>query len=94
MKKLILFLAITIFFTPFAVATSKIPVKLVKIIDGDTIQVKIDNNKFQVRLIGIDCYETIKIHRAYRQAYENNLSIEEVLKKGIFSKKYLENLFV
>ena len=40
-------------------AASKTPVKIVKILDGDTIRAKINDNIFSIRLIGIDCYETI-----------------------------------
>ena len=56
--------------------------------DGDTIDVKIEKNTFPVRLIGIDCYETGRIHRAYRQAYDNNLSIDEVIARGKQSTAY------
>ena len=46
--------------------------------DGDTVRVKIDTgNKFNIRLQGIDCFEVVKIHRAYRQAYLENLTIDE-----------------
>ena len=72
---------------------TKIPVQLIKIKDGDTIDVKIEKNTFPVRLIGIDCYETGRIHRAYRQAYDNNLSIDEVIARGKQSTAYLENLY-
>lgn len=44
-------------------------------------------------MVGIDCYETCKIHRAYHQAYENNLSINDVILKGKESKEYLEKLY-
>mgnify|MGYP001091393059 CR=1 FL=1 len=74
-------------------AETKIPVKLIKIKDGDTVDVQIDKNTFPVRLIGIDCYETSKSHRAYRQAYENHLSIDEVILRGKHSTDYLENLY-
>ena len=74
-------------------AETKIPVQLIKIKDGDTIDVKIEKNTFPVRLIGIDCYETGRIHRAYRQAYDNNLSIDEVIARGKQSTAYLENLY-
>lgn len=74
-------------------ADSRIPVEIVKISDGDTVVARIDKNKFKVRLIGIDCYETSKIHRAYKQAYQNNLSIDEVVNKGLDSKQYLEKLY-
>src|SRR5699024_8400389 len=74
-------------------AASKTPVKIVKILDGDTIRAKINDNIFSIRLIGIDCYETTPNNRAYKQAYNNNLTIGEVIKNGKFSKKYLINLY-
>ena len=74
-------------------AETKIPIQHIKIKDGDTIDVKIEKNTFPVRLIGIDCYETGRIHRAYRQAYDNNLSIDEVIARGKQSTAYLENLY-
>lgn len=74
-------------------AASKTPVKIVKILDGDTVRAKINDNIFSIRLIGIDCYETTPNNRAYRQAYNNNLTIGEVIKNGKFSKKYLINLY-
>lgn len=74
-------------------AASKTPVKIVKILDGDTIRAKINDNIFSIRLIGIDCYETTPNNRAYRQAYNNNLTIDEVIKNGKFSKKFLINLY-
>ncbi len=74
-------------------AASKTPVRIVKILDGDTVRAKINDNIFSIRLIGIDCYETTSNNRAYRQAYNNNLTIGEVIKNGKFSKKYLINLY-
>ena len=74
-------------------AASKTSVRIVKILDGDTIRAKINDNIFSIRLIGIDCYETTPNNRAYKQAYNNNLTIDEVIKNGKFSKKYLINLY-
>ncbi len=74
-------------------ADVRTPVELVRISDGDTVVARIDKNEFKIRLIGIDCYETAKINRAYKQAYQNNLSIDEVVNKGLNSKRYLEELY-
>ena len=74
-------------------AASKTPVRIIKILDGDTVRAKINDNIFSIRLIEIDCYETTPNNRAYRQAYNNNLTIDEVIKNGKFSKKYLINLY-
>ena len=70
-----------------------ISVKLEKILDGDTIRVQFDDNQFDIRLKGIDCYETNKRDRAYKQAYLDNLKIEEVIEKGQNSKKALETMY-
>lgn len=92
MKKL--FFILSMLLTLNVQADSKIPVKMIKILDGDTIKVKIDTgNKFSIRFTGIDCYETAKIHRAYKQAYLDNISIEEVIKKGDIAARYLEKLY-
>lgn len=62
-------------------ATQK--VNLVRVIDGDTVVVSnFLHQDLYIRLVGIDCYETSAIHRAYKQAYENKISIDEVLKRG------------
>lgn len=94
MKIKIFFILLIVFvFCSASYAVSKTPVKIVKILDGDTIRAKINDNIFSIRLIGIDCYETTPNNRAYKQAYNNNLTIDEVIKNGKFSKKYLINLY-
>ena len=72
---------------------ASIPVEVVRIVDGDTIKVKLESgNKFSIRLQGIDCYETSKIHRAYKQAYVNNISIDDVIENGNSATQYLKEL--
>lgn len=66
--------------------------KVKQIIDGDTIHIYTGGEIIKSRLIGIDCMETLKIHRAYRQAYENKLSIEEIIKQGKYATKELKNI--
>ncbi len=62
-------------------ATQK--VDLVRVVDGDTVVVSnFLHQDLYIRLVGIDCLETSAIHRAYKQAYENKISIDEVLKRG------------
>lgn len=73
---------------------SKISIKNLKVLDGDTVKVTFESgNKFSIRLIGIDCFETEPIHRAYKQAYYSHLSIDQVIYKGCEAKNYLENLY-
>ncbi len=93
MNKIMCLIVIYILFINLALADTRIPIQLLKIYDGDTILVKIDNEKFLVRLIGIDCYKTKDINRAYKQAYQNNLKIDKITCKGKESKEYLEKLY-
>ena len=73
MNKLLVTLILILIAASAVFAETKIPVELLKIKDGDTVDVRLDKNTFSVQLIGIDCYETCNIHRAYHQAYDNNL---------------------
>ena len=68
-------------------------VKLIKIIDGDTLELSINNNIFPVILAGIDCFEKNKVNRAYKQAYDNKITIDEVVQEGQKAKEYLEALY-
>lgn len=91
---LILVLSIFLACSNNSLADTLIQIEITKIYDGDTVEAKIENNKpFKIRLIGIDCYETSKIHRAYKQAYYNKKTIDEVITAGLDSKKYLQKLY-
>lgn len=91
MKKFLFLLGILLLSNSFA--DSKIPITIIKITDGDTVQVKLQSgNKFALRLIGIDCYETYLSHRAKSQAYDEKLNVNEIIKKGLVAKKYLSEL--
>lgn len=65
-------------------------IEIVKVCDGDTVKIKSGKEVFNLRLAGVDCYETGKINRAYKQAYLNKITIEEVVERGKYSKEYLE----
>ncbi len=74
-------------------ADSLTPITITKIYDGDTVQAEVEGEVFLVRLKGVDCYETMRISRAYRQAYEGGISVDEVVERGGKSKEYLSGLF-
>lgn len=74
-------------------ADSLTPITITKIYDGDTVQAEVEGEVFLVRLKGVDCYETMRISRAYRQAYEGGISVDEVVERGERSKEYLSGLF-
>ena len=67
-------------------------IKITKITDGDTVKGIVNGKEISIRLSGIDCYETSKRDRAYKQAYLNKITIEEVVEKGKESKTILTNL--
>lgn len=66
--------------------------KVKSVVDGDTIHIYTGDKITKVRLYGIDCMETSKIHRTYRQAYENNITIEEVISQGNKATKELAKI--
>jgi endonuclease YncB( thermonuclease family) len=60
-----------------------------KVIDGDTIKI----NGVNHRLAGINCYEKSKaFNNAYKQAYLQNMRVEEVLKRGKLAKELFKEL--
>ena len=67
-------------------------IKITKVTDGDTVKGIINGKEMSIRLSGIDCYETSKRDRAYKQAYLNKMSIEDVVKRGKESKEILTNI--
>lgn len=92
MKKIILLLVIVLGLAVYA--EERVQVTLSRIYDGDTIEVINENNqKENIRLKGIDCFETSAINRAYKQAYLNKMTIEEVVAKGVQQKNALIQLF-
>ncbi len=62
------------------------------ILDGDTIKLHINNEDTKIRLIGIDAFETTKSNKAYKQAYQNQLDLDEVIRKGKETKEFLKEL--
>ncbi len=61
-----------------------------KVVDGDTLKVKFQDKITTIRLIGIDSFEMHKNNKAYRQAYENNITIQEVIRRGKMARDFLK----
>ena len=86
-------LILTLLLFSTSLANNKIPITITRVIDGDTLNVKMQSgNKFTMRLVGIDCFEAYKNHRTKQQAKEYNLTTKQVLNKGKESKEYLNKL--
>lgn len=66
--------------------------KVTRVMDGDTVQLKLKSNSPSIRLIGIDCYETSAINRAYKQAYANHIPLDEVIEKGLKAKQIMTQI--
>lgn len=66
--------------------------KVEQVIDGDTVYLRVGGEVIKTRLKNIDCMETSDIHRAYRQAYDNNLRIEEIIFQGKLAKNELNEI--
>ncbi|MCS7243338.1 MAG: thermonuclease family protein [Candidatus Calescibacterium sp.] len=66
----------------------------IKVIDGDTIKVKSYNNnqEFKVRLIGVDTPESNENPKLKRDSKKTGKNSEEIIKMGIKSKEFTENL--
>jgi micrococcal nuclease len=62
----------------------------VTITDGDTIKLFLDGEKTTIRLIGIDTFESRQNNKSYRQAYEHNITPQEVVFRGKLAKTYLK----
>lgn len=91
LKNVLLFSLLSFSTAVFAVENLQFA-EVKKVLDGDTVLLDLEEKPTPIRLTGIDCFETNKIQRAYKQAYVNNLTIEEVLEKGIVAKKNLSRI--
>lgn len=93
MKRFIITILIILSVTEIVTAKACLEnIKITKVTDGDTVKGIINGKEMSIRLSGIDCYETSKRDRAYKQAYLNKMSIEDVVKRGKESKEILTNI--
>jgi endonuclease YncB( thermonuclease family) len=65
-----------------------------KAIDGDTVDAMCDKTKTRIRLTSIDSYESKRNNRAYKQAYIQQITVDEVIARGhraaLITKQTLE----
>lgn len=91
-KRIITAVLIVILLMPAIFAAQTESIRITKVTDGDTVKGIVNGKEISIRLTGIDCYETSKRDRAYKQAYLNKMTIEEVVQRGKASKEILTNL--
>lgn len=90
MKKILFVLSVLFLINMVRAEPSLQKLENIIVHDGDTISATINDKKVKIRLLGIDCYETKRHLRIYKQAYLNQISIEEVMQKGKISKNILQ----
>ena len=62
--------------------TDVLSCKVTKVIDGDTVHANCGGKDAKIRLTVIDSYESRKNSRAFQQAYQQQLTVEEVVIRG------------
>ncbi len=86
------FLFLIIFLFSTVAVAGEVQVELLKVWDGDTVKVRLNGIEENVRLEGIDCFETSINDRTMLQTKTNCLSVDEVIKKGKQSRAVLRRL--
>jgi endonuclease YncB( thermonuclease family) len=81
-------LAVILLITSHQVTAGEKACHVTKVIDGDTIWVLCGTVKEKVRLTIIDSFEKSKNNRAFKQAYQQKLPIEEVVRRGKLASTY------
>ncbi|MBQ2645218.1 hypothetical protein IJG14_06580 [bacterium] len=70
-----------------------IKLKIIKIIDGDTILIKTKEGAVSVRLSGIDCFET-KMNSHIKYQKTDSITYDEIFYLGYKGKNALEKLII
>lgn len=65
-----------------------IPIKVVRIIDGDTFKGVIESDTLTIRLIGVDCPESRKNTKAYNDAEKSENDVETIVAMGELAKEF------
>jgi micrococcal nuclease len=89
------FLAGILFFSGLqGVASFKEPARVMRIINGDTLNVLYQGKWEEIKLLGLDMPETMLNDRVYEKALKNSTTPAEVINRGLtgreFVKKYLQ----
>lgn len=66
--------------------------KIFKVIDGDTVHLKQNQEIIKVRLIGVDTPESSENDKAFRDAYHSKEDVKEIVAMGKESKRFLSTL--
>lgn len=67
---------------------------ITSVIDGDTVHADCNQRHTKIRLTVIDSYEKSRNNRAFKQAYQRNMNIEEVVARGKRAKTITTTLLL
>ncbi len=84
-----MFAAVILF--PAAASAKTYPAKVVRVVDGDTIEVSFSGEKHMVRLIGMDTPESVYNKRTKKQAKESDMSQKEIVALGKAAKRFVQS---
>lgn len=87
MKKLLLTILLSLSTTIYAdscplLETKQTECDVVKVIDGDTFYANCNNVYTKIRMVEIDSYESRLNNRAYKQAWQQKLTPEQIVGRG------------
>lgn len=87
MKKLLLAVLLTLSTAIHAdscplLTTKQTECDVVKVIDGDTFHANCNNVYTKIRMVEIDSYESRMNNRAYKQAWQQKLTPEQIVGRG------------
>lgn len=63
-------------------ARRTVPVRLLRVVDGDTLVVRLDGRAHKVRLIGIDCFECFDNPKCRRDARRWDMTVQAMIRLG------------
>lgn len=92
MKKTVFYLVLFTILLVQSVSAHEFVATIIKINDGDTLTVLVNNEKTKIRLLDVDCYETGQNSNTKFQQKYYGLSVDEVIKNGKQSRKKLKSL--
>lgn len=67
---------------------------VVEISDGDTFGIFYKNQKWKVRVLYVDCFETQKGNRLYEQSRKAGISIDSALSLGLKAKEFAKQILL
>ncbi len=95
-KRIVLLTVLVLLFfllvlTLYAEETARI-VRVVSVVNGDTLMIEYNGKKEPVQLIGIDAPECTLNRKAEADSRQNGESLIEIVSKGIDAKVFVENI--